>query len=278
MKLSIIIPTYNRLKTLSRAIDSVYSQSVWSENAFELIVVDDGSTDGTESVVSNQYPLCTLLTQENKGVSSARNLGLSRAKGEWIAFLDSDDEWLPHKLARQLVALDQSQLKICHTQEIWVRDGRRVNQMNKHRKSGGYIFDACLPLCAMSPSSIVIHRDIFNSLGSFDESLPACEDYDLWLRICAANSVAYVEEPCIIKYGGHEDQLSRTYWGMDRFRVRSLENLLLSPMFRELSASSQKLAIKTLTNKNRILLNGALKRSNQELVQECQDRIQKLDL
>ena len=85
MKLSIIIPTYNRLKTLSRAIDSVYSQSVWSENAFELIVVDDGSTDGTESVVSNQYPLCTLLTQENRGVSSARNLGLSRAKGDSVS-------------------------------------------------------------------------------------------------------------------------------------------------------------------------------------------------
>lgn len=279
MKLSVIIPTYNRLQTLGRAIDSVYSQSIWSEAEFELLIVDDGSNDGTAAMVTNQYPNCKLFVQDNKGVSAARNVGLFNANGEWIALLDSDDEWLPHKLEQQFHTLEQSQLKVCHTQEIWVRDGKRVNQMNKHKKAGGYIFDACLPLCAMSPSSIVIHRDILNSSGYFDEKLPACEDYDLWLKICAINSVAYVEEPCIIKYGGHDDQLSRAHWGMDRFRARSLEKLITDrALFNSLTVTSQTRAIQTLSKKNKILLNGALKRGNTEMAEECQHRIERLDL
>ena len=279
MKLSIIIPTFNRVELLPRAIDSVFAQSSLPAESYEVIVVDDGSTDGTSQLIQQRYPAVKLVSQANKGVSAARNFGLRQASGEWIALLDSDDEWLPNKIEKQFERLKDSGLQVCHTEEIWVRNGVRVNQMNKHEKAGGDIFARCLPLCVMSPSSIVIHREIFEAVGLFDESLPACEDYDLWLRICARYSVAFVDQPSIIKYGGHEDQLSAAYWGMDRFRVRALEKLLgeeASPLNTELDKKS--LVVEMLSKKNKILLNGAIKRGNSELESECRSRQQRLGL
>jgi len=225
--ISVVIPSFNRAETLVRALDSLMCQNPHGFGPkIEIIVVDDGSTDNTRHVLAQQFPSVRVLYQENQGVSAARNAGIDLATGEWIAFLDSDDEWLPHKLSAQFSLLQKSGLKVCHTQEIWIRNGVRVNQMNKHEKSGGWIFERCLPLCAMSPSSIIIHRDVFTEVGVFDESLPACEDYDLWLRIASQYEVAYVERACINKYGGHADQLSQQYWGMDRFRVIALEKFL----------------------------------------------------
>jgi glycosyltransferase involved in cell wall biosynthesis len=273
MKLSIIIPSFNRLSVIDRAIDSVLSQSYLAgRNDWELIIVDDGSTDNTRHMVSQRYLNANsnilYLQQDNAGVSAARNFGLRRAQGEWLALLDSDDQWLPHKLAAQFEQLNLQQQLICHTEEIWIRNGVRVNQMSKHQKAGGWVFERCLPLCAMSPSSIVIHKSIFESVGVFDPSLPACEDYDLWLRIASQYSVAYVEQACINKFGGHDDQLSRQYWGMDRFRVIALENLLASELI--LSRSNHLAAVNMLVKKLTILLKGALKHDNHELAERCQ--------
>ncbi len=268
MQLSIIIPTYNRQPELGRAIASVMSQSfLKSHTNWELIVVDDGSTDSTQAWLKQAYPQVEYLKQPNRGVSAARNFGLERASGEWIALLDSDDEWLPHKLSEQFNVLQLSGLKVCHTEEIWIRNGVRVNQMNKHKKAGGWIFDRCLPLCAMSPSSVIIHRDVFNHVGVFDESLPACEDYDLWLKISSQYQVCYVERACIKKYGGHESQLSRQFWGMDRFRVIALENLLDSNLL--LATSEYESARIMLLKKLNILLKGAAKHNNIELAERC---------
>jgi len=277
MLLSVIIPTYNRAQLLPRAIESVLCQPLFSDPLrAELIVVDDGSSDDTELIITNQYPQIHYLKQNNKGVSAARNLGLEKAKGEWIALLDSDDEWLPDKLQRQLALLQSSQLDVCHTEEIWIRNDVRVNQMNKHKKAGGAIFEHCLPLCAMSPSSIIIHQRVFEHIGFFDESLPACEDYDLWLRLSAHYKVAYVEEPCIKKYGGHDDQLSRAFWGMDRFRVLALENLLLQDKPElALNAEQRAQALTMLNKKNNILLNGARKHGNALLQEQCQARLER---
>ncbi|MBT8148199.1 MAG: glycosyltransferase, partial [Gammaproteobacteria bacterium] len=198
----------------------------------------------------------------NQGVSKARNYGVARSSGDWLAFLDSDDEWLPDKLQRQMTALQQQpDYQLCHTEEIWIRNGRRVNPMTKHAKAGGHIFENCLPLCAISPSSVIIKRDLFEQVGGFDEQLPACEDYDLWLRICARNPVIFLEQPLIRKYGGHADQLSRKYWGMDRFRISALEKILQSGLL-----DDQQLAAATdiLIQKCEILANGAAKRGNRE--------------
>ncbi len=255
MRVSVIIPSYNRAHLLGRAIASVQAQTL---KPLEIIVVDDGSTDASAELVTRQFPDCHYLHQSNRGVSAARNLGIRVARGEWIAFLDSDDEWLPEKLAAQAAVLAAtSGCRLVHADEVWIRRGRRVNAMQKHRKSGGDIFQQCLPLCVISPSAAVLHRSLLEEVGGFDESLPACEDYDLWLRICAREAVAFVETPQLRKFGGHADQLSRQYWGMDRFRVRALEKLLQAEC---LSPENYAAVLKTLIKKTGILAQGARKR------------------
>jgi glycosyltransferase involved in cell wall biosynthesis len=259
MKISVIIPTYNRAHVLGRAIQSVLDQIL---PAMEIIVVDDGSGDDTEQLIAESYPQCRYIQQPNRGVSAARNTGIEAATGDWLAFLDSDDEWLPGKLQAQKELLEQNpEIRICHTEEVWIRNGKRVNQMKKHAKSGGHIFQKCLPLCVISPSSVIIHRNLFDEVGTFDENLPACEDYDLWLRICATHPVAFVEQPQINKYGGHEDQLSQHYWGMDRFRIKALEKIIDSGL---LGDQNRTAAIQTLTGKARILAQGAAKRGRHD--------------
>lgn len=257
--ISVIITTYNRIHTIERAIDSVLAQTLSPD---EIILVDDGSQDETNQLIQTKYPQVKYIRQENKGVSNARNKGLSQSSGEWIAFLDSDDEWLPSKLKIQIKSLhEQQEFKICHTNEIWIRRGRRVNQLKKHKKSGGWIFSKCLPLCVVSPSSVLIHRSIFKEYGNFDESLPVCEDYDLWLRLCAFLPVLYIEKPQIIKYGGHRDQLSQKFWGMDRFRITALENIIDNP---NLSNENRSAAIHMLLKKIDIYILGAKKRGKGE--------------
>lgn len=221
---SVVIPTHDRAHLLPRALDSVLRQTL---PPAEILVIDDGSEDETRELLSRDYRTVRRIPQEHRGVSAARNRGIRQAGGSLIAFLDSDDAWEPEKLERQLAAMSrQPALPLCHTDEIWIRRGRRVNPMKKHRKSGGWIFERCLPLCVISPSSVVIERALLDEVGLFNEELPACEDYDLWLRVTARHPVLFVDEPLVIKYGGHDDQLSKRHWGMDRFRIRAIEDLL----------------------------------------------------
>jgi len=257
MRISVVLPTYNRAHSLPRALDSVLCQSL---PAADVIVVDDGSQDDSEDLIRRQYPQVRYMRRPNGGVSRARNLGISEASGDWIALLDSDDTWMPDKLAAQCALLrEQPHIRLCHTQEVWIRHGRRVNQMEKHAKSGGRIFRACLPRCVISPSAALLHRSLFEEIGTFDEDLPACEDYDLWLRICATETVAFLPTPQIRKYGGHADQLSRQHWGMDRFRVRALEKIIKSG---RLAAGDRAAACEVLIRKAAILAAGARKRGN----------------
>ena len=249
IKISVVIATYNRSELVTRAIESVLNQN---SAADEIIVVDDGSTDGTDRIIQDKFPQIKYIYQDNQGISAARNLGIMQARNPWIAFLDSDDEWLSDKLSKQRVALSANpDYKICHTDEIWIRRGKRVNQMKKHKKYGGDIYNYCLPLCIISPSSVVIHKDIFFKYGVFDIHLPACEDYDMWLRICAFEKVLYLDEPLIKKYGGHSDQLSHKYWGMDRFRIAALEKILVEDV---LEIEDQRAATQMLIKKVSIYL------------------------
>ncbi len=260
---SVIIPTYNRADYLVNALSSVQCQSY---PPAEVIVVDDGSTDETQLILQKDYPDVVYCRQENKGVSSARNVGIAIAHSEWLAFLDSDDEWMPKKLEKQLNALNHSSdIRVCHTNEIWIRNGKRINQTKKHEKHGGWIYEKCLPLCAMSPSSVIIHRSIFEHIGVFDESLPACEDYDLWLRICAFYPVLYIEEPLIVKRGGHSDQLSGRYWGMDRFRIAALGEMINDS---GLSIEYRRKTLEKIIEKINIYIIGAEKRDKKDEVEE----------
>lgn len=221
---SVIIPTYNRAAVVTEAIDSVLAQTF---RDFELIVVDDGSTDDTRNRLVGYGERIRMICQENHGVSHARNVGIRAARGKYVALLDSDDLWLPKKLETQIAVMEaQPDIPLCHTEEIWIRRGVRVNQMKKHQKHGGYIFPNCLPFCVISPSSVMIRRALFDEVGDFDESLPACEDYDLWLRVTKTSPVHFIETPLIVKRGGHDDQLSRIHWGLDRFRIQALDKLL----------------------------------------------------
>ncbi|NOZ51580.1 MAG: glycosyltransferase family 2 protein [Gammaproteobacteria bacterium] len=263
--ISVIVPTFNRRHTIERALRSILSQSF---AAYQVIVVDDGSDDDTAAFIQTRFKTVEYIYQKNAGVSSARNRGIKAARGEWIAFLDSDDEWRQKKLETQIKALiAQPDNRFCHTEEIWVRNGIRVNAMKKHAKSGGYIFRQCLPMCVISPSSVLMHRQVIDDIGLFDETLPACEDYDYWLRFCARYSVLYIDEPLLVKYGGHDDQLSRRYWGMDRFRIQALENVIKSGV---LGVEDHEAAMAMIARKCRILNRGALKYGNIECLAYCE--------
>ena len=258
MKISVIIPTYNRKKYIKRAIDSVIRQSY---KPFEIIVIDDGSTDGTYEFIKKSYSSSqiSLEKQINNGVSSARNKGVKLANGDWIAFLDSDDEWFENKLELQVREIKKSKtFMICHTNEIWIRNGIRVNQMKKHQKYGGFIFEKCLDMCRISPSSVMIHRRIFDEIGLFDEDLIICEDYDLWLRISSKYPVLYLDSMLIKKFGGHEDQLSKNINGIEQFRIQSLEKILKNlPLKHSYFNAAKNMVLKKL----RIYRSGLIKRN-----------------
>ena len=259
LDVSVIIPVFNRSELLKRALDSVFSQSLPPR---QVIVVDDGSTDDTIELLRSKYSsTVSVISQENAGVSRARNVGISASSHEWIAFLDSDDEWHSRKLEKQVDFLTQNpEYQICHSDEIWIRKGIRVNPKRYHAKSGGWIFSKCLPLCAISPSAVIVNRTVFSDVGLFDEELPVCEDYDMWLRVTSKYPVGFVDEHLVIKYGGHEDQLSRAYPAMDRFRIRALLKLLQSDT---LSKNYRKLTIEVLIKKLSIYINGARRRGRE---------------
>ena len=226
MNISAIIPTFNRRQTLKRAIQSVVMQTY---TPYEIIIVDDGSDDGTKEWLKDNYPNVKYIYQMNSGVSSARNKGIKFARGDWIALLDSDDEWLPSKLKDQANEIELNPAaKFLHTNEIWIRNGVRVNQMKKHKKYGGYIFEKCLDMCRISPSSVLIKKDIFEKIGMFDETLKVCEDYDLWLRFASKYPVHFLDQPLVKKYGGHSDQLSKVDDGIESYRIRSLKKIMIS--------------------------------------------------
>ena len=269
MHVSVIIPTYNRKHTLKRAIQSVYIQSL---PPFEIIVVDDGSNDGTKEWVKQKYPDIKYIYQKNSGVSSARNKGIKIARGDWIALLDSDDEWLPNKLNEQINRIKLNlDVKILHSNEIWIRNGVRVNQMKKHKKFGGYIFEKCLDMCRISPSSVMLKKAIFNDIGTFDESLKVCEDYDLWLRITSKYPVCFLDIPLIKKYGGHSDQLSKAHDGIEFYRIQSLQKILESKI---LSKPQTLLAINMMVNKMNIYASGLEKRNKTEELSKLKKNIQ----
>ena len=273
--ISVVIPTFNRVSSLERTLNSVLAQTLPAD---EIIIVDDGSTDNTVSILKSRYSevelsMIRFIEQDNHGVSAARNAGIATAKHEWIALLDSDDVWHEDKLQKQIQALENApEYLMSHSDEIWIRNGLRVNQMDKHKKTGGYIFQQCLPMCVISPSAVIIHRLIFDEIGLFDETLPACEDYDLWLRICSRYPVLYIDEALITKHGGHDDQLSHKYWGMDRFRIQALNKIISEA---KLNDSDRDAAIKMMQHKINIYLVGAEKHGNTEHVDDFKELLTK---
>ena len=255
---SVIVPTFNRVDFVYKAIKSISSQTF---QPLEIILVDNNSEDNTSEMVAKHFKSVKILIQKKQGVSASRNCGIREASGNWIAFLDSDDQWHKRKLEEQVksISKDKFSANLSHTNEIWYRNNEFFNQREIHRKRGGFIFEHCLPLCCISPSSVLIKKKVFDDIGFFDESLDVCEDYDFWLRFCYKYPVNFVDQKLTIKNGGHDDQLSKKYWGMDRFRVQALEKLLRSSV---LDGRQRQLTKSMLLKKIDILIEGAKKRSN----------------
>lgn len=258
-RVSVVIPTHNRLSMLEEAVRSVEGQG---HSDHELIVVDDGSSDGTDRWLRAREGVRPVLLGRRHGPSFARNRGVEAARGDLVAFLDSDDLFLPDKLARQVEVLDRdASLALCHGNEIWLRDGRELRQLDKHEKRGGWIFEHCLPMCRISPSAAMVRRQVLLEAGGFDEELEVAEDYELWLRLTSRYPVGFVEQPVVVKRGGHADQLSTRYGRIEMFRVEALRRLLERW---DLSSEQRQAALAVLAGKCEIVARGCEKRGRSE--------------
>lgn len=280
---SAIIPVHNRAWCIRRSIESVLGQDY---RPLELIIVDDGSTDDTPRLLDEiSRDLSSrsesksggialrILRQDNRGVSAARNLGIRDARGPLIALLDSDDEWLPQKTSRQAAdLLARPEMRVHQTGETWVRRGRRVNPPQRLRKKAGDLFEQSLDHCAISPSAAMLRREVFDEVGLFDETYPACEDYEMWLRITCRHEVGLLDEALIVKHGGHEDQLSFTVEALDRHRIRAIAKTLDSGM---LSAAQREMAVRALETKCRIYAQGCRKRGRAQEAEEVLDLVKR---
>ena len=263
-QITAILPTWNRAEWLENSIQSVLDQTFGD---FELVVVDDASTDSTAEIIERYSgKIRTIVFSENRGVSAARNAAISTSDSEWIAFLDSDDFWHPDKLQKQIAQTKMRPACPLHfTDEIWIRNGVRVNPKKKHQKKEGWIFQPSLALCLMAPSTVILRRELFEVHGLFDENLPVCEDYDLWLRLTAQHPVALLNEKLMTRHGGHADQLSRSDWGIDRYRVQSIQKILKTESLRPEDRTA---AIRMLIEKCGILAKGFRKRGNLKEVEK----------
>jgi len=264
--ISVIIPSHNRKNRLIRAMESVLAQTYTD---FEMAVVDDGSTDGSFKAVRSNFrdnSIRYITLPHNCGVSRARNEGVAHTSAPWIAFLDSDDIWHPEKLEKQYKWIQKHpSIRILQTRELWIRNGKRVNPPRTHQKTSGDIFAVSLQRCMITPSSVILQRSLFEEMGGFNESLPACEDYDLWLRIADTYPVGLIDEYLLTRFGGHPDQLSSCVPSLDRFRIRSMLDLLTGGgMDRE----HERLVREMLTKKAMIVANGYKKRGNIQLFEQ----------
>jgi glycosyltransferase involved in cell wall biosynthesis len=260
-----IIPTYNRVEFLPRSIESILNQS---HKVDQIIVVDDGSTDNTKDIVS-RYNV-EYLYQDNSGVSSARNLGIKHSKSDYIAFLDSDDEWHKDKIKKQVEFHNQNpNIYISHSDEKWIRDNKEIKKKGLNIKKSGHIFLDSIKNCTIGCSTVMIKSSIFDDVGLFDESLEVCEDYDLWLRITHKYEIGLLQEQLTTKYAGHE-QLSFKYWGMDRWRVQALEKMI------DKKSKYKNEIINEIIDKSKVLANGAKKRDNIETYEYYYNKIESL--
>lgn len=253
---TVIIPTYNRARKSVRAVSSVLYQTFTN---YEIVVVDDGSEDKTaDCLVPFRHQMRYIKHPRNLGVSAARNRGIKASRSPFIAFLDSDDYWLPEKLSTQMAFFRQNPgIVACQTEEIWIRKGIRVNPGKRHRKPSGDIFNASLRRCLVSPSAVMLKRSLLDEVGLFDEALSACEDYDLWLRISHRYPIHLIPEHLVVKEGGEPDQLSSKLQGLDRFRIKALLKLMKGG---QLSDAQLKATLQELSIKCTIYGNGCLKR------------------
>jgi glycosyltransferase involved in cell wall biosynthesis len=274
--ISVIIPTYNRKTFLSEAIRSVQAQTY---RDWELIVVDDGSSDDTPTAIRREGIRC-LRTDHSGRPGRVRNIGAQAASGNLLAFLDSDDLWKPEKLSRQAAFFrEHPEVSLCHTREIWLRNGRIISQAGQRHRRSGDIFEDALEKCIIGPSTVVLTKELFQKHGGFHPELEIAEDYELWLRICNTEEVGYIDEALVVKRAGHSDQLSERYGRIEYFRLLALGERIESGSFK---GENRELALKEMSRKCRIYAAGCRKRHKEEearryfaMAEEYEDRLEK---
>ncbi|MCK5735716.1 MAG: glycosyltransferase family 2 protein [Spirochaetaceae bacterium] len=275
--ISVIIPTFNREGFILRALDSILTQTF---RDFDIWIIDDGGSDNTEKLIEERAAEITeikihYIHTPNRGVAAARNYGIQHSAGDWIALLDSDDEWVPEKLEKQLSCVNENpELSLFHTEELWIRNGIRVNPPKSYQKYSGDVFEKSLPVCMIGPSTSLFRRELYDAIGGFDEDYPVCEDYDFWIRATSRYEAGLVDKPLTIKYGGHSDQLSTTYVAMDYWRIRSMCRVLGT---QELSLNRRRAVLDEIHRKGNILLNGYRKHGKEKQYTEVLSLIKSVD-
>ena len=267
MNITAIIPTYNRHEKTVRAIESILNQT---KPVDEILVIDDGS-DETFMFECNSLKtsLRVLRHDSNKGVSAARNTGIRSSRNDWLAFLDSDDEWCPLKIEKQIQDQNSNpKILFFYTEENWLRNGKIVNKKKHQKKHSGRIFEECLKQCFIGASTLLLHKSVFDEVGLFDTKLTVCEDYDFWIRASHKFEIHFNDKPLINKYGGHEDQLSTKYIAMDYYRLLSLIKILKTL---DLSLKEREIVQEHIDTKFEILKSGAKKHMNVKLLEKLND-------
>lgn len=205
-KISVVIPCFNAERYIGATLRSVLTQEL---AAMEVIVVDDGSSDGSADIVRRQFAQVTLLQQANQGVAAARNRGIEHASGDWIAFVDADDIWLPGKLAAQCALLQaNSDARIAYTAwQVWhstepeptpellAQLAARAGDQARWAGASGWIYPELLLDCVVWTSTVLARRSLLRELGGFDPGLRIGEDYDLWLRASRVTPILRVPRP-----------------------------------------------------------------------------------
>lgn len=238
MKISVVIPAYNASSTIVTAIESVQNQQLVDNVKLEIIIINDGSVDNTEEIVKNHISCNSdnviLISKENGGVSEARNLGIREASGEWIAFLDSDDEWLPNKLQRQIDIIKCTTgvnfIGCARNDEILSILGKKINSL--------YLASCNDLLLKMFPqtSTALVRKSILDLVGYYNETMTHSEDGELWIRICSEGGFYYLPESLVITGGGKNNfgesglssDLKKMYEGNIKILEISLNGKLIS--------------------------------------------------
>lgn len=222
---SVIIPTYNRAHLISQSIESVLNQTF---KDYEIIVVNDGSTDNTKELLSTRYgeKILYIGKKKNKGLSAARNTGIEASRGKYIAILDDDDEWLPHKLEMQIDLMHKNQslgLVYCGYYEV-NRYSEVIREIKATRR--GYVFSNLLcGNCIVPASAALVKREVFFKTGYFDENLSSCEDWDMWLRVSQSYEVDFVDQP-LVKYKIHDYNMHKNLLIMEKSTFSVLNKYL----------------------------------------------------
>ena len=260
---SVIIPTFNRSQIVVDSIVSVLEQSY---KCYEIIIIDDASTDNTLTILKDKYfnnPKIKIISNKrNMGVSYSRNIGIQNASYDWICFLDSDDLWHMSKLEQynNILHVKSNTIDFIHSNEIWLRNGVTVDQPSKFAKTGKNIIEKCIKQCLFSTSTLCINKRVLEEYTMYDESLPVCEDYDLFLKLLLNDHhYFFVDEALTTKRAGICEQLSYSHYNLEIYRLISLSNIS------QTIASSHylyKTILIEIERKKQIVKKGALKHNN----------------